>query len=444
MLFSQLIADSAGSFEVRVKISLSGNYVDLSYGDGYQFIDGDTGSALPFLPGRYRLVNAGGKIRVLDGAGRDCGLFRGPLLLKAPSAAPEDFFFRLHNASFGEEYRGSLEVFIDGSALKAVNILDLEAYLRGVLPREIPASWGNYGGMEALKAQAVVSRSYAVYNLERQRHTGFDLCDTDHCQLYGGKSFERQNTDLALLQTRGEILTFNGNCIESFYHASNGGFTEVPQNVWTSSYPYYASVPDPYDDPANPLGLPNFVKHLYAEWIKDIPVASLETILADRGVKSPFEVKKVEITSFSLSGRVQELRIYSTSSHNFSFIKEEARNAFGLRSRLFTVGLEPQPRVWIASSVNGVENKKCYSELEGKWALGGHTMKRMLIGESFSVLSAKGKGAVPYPAFVFEGHGWGHGVGLSQNGAYNRARAGHGYKEILSFYYPGTELEKLY
>lgn len=442
LLFSQITADSADPPEVRVKISMANSHVELSFDSGYILIDRSEGSILPLSPGRYRLVNANGKVQVLDISGNNQGVFAGPLYLKPLSAVPNEHFFQLHNARFGKEYRGALEVFVDGNALAAVNILDLESYLRGVLPREISASWGNYGGMEALKAQAVVSRSYTLYNLGQQRHTGFHLCDTEHCQVYGGKSYEMENTDLALEQTRGEILTFNGICISPFYHASNGGFTEVPQNVWTGSLPYYSSVPDPYDDPANPLGLTNFVKHRYAEWKKDVPIGSLGILLANRGVKNPADVERVEIASFFLSGRVQELRLHDTSGHTVSFFKEEARDAFGLRSQLFTVRSEPEPHVWIASSVNGIETKECFSELEGKWVLSGNTMKRMLIGESFSVLGEGIKSVVPYLGFVFEGHGWGHGVGMSQNGAYNRARAGQGYREILSFYYPGTEIEK--
>ncbi len=443
-LFFQVPVYSAYPPEVRVEISLLNTHVELSFNSGYSLVNMASGAPLPLPGGKYRLVSIRGSIQVLDMLGNSQGVFSGPLYLKPLSSQPNSQFFQIHNARFGLEYRGALEVFLDGNTLRVVNILDLESYLRGVLPREMSPSWGNYGGMEALKAQAVAARTYALYNHSLQRHTNFHLCDTQHCQVYGGKSSETENTDSALNQTRGEILTFNGRGISPFYHASNGGFTEVPQNVWTSSFPYFTSVPDPYDDPANPLGLNNFVVHRYARWEADVPLDSLGLLLVRSGFSNPGEVERVDIVSSFPSGRVQEVRIQGMDGAAVSLFKEKARNVLGLRSQLYTVRSEPEPRVWIASSVNGVERKECFPELEGKWVISGYTMKRMLVGESFPVLGDGVKSSVPYQGLVFEGHGWGHGIGMSQNGAYNRSRAGHSYRDILSFYYPGTEINTGY
>jgi stage II sporulation protein D len=442
--FAGVTVSSAAPPEVKVGISLLHSYVELSFDSGYCLINMAEGSPLPLAEGRYRLVAINGNIQVQDRQGNNRGLFSGPLYLKPLSSQPAEQFFQLHNARSGLEYRGTLEIFLEGNSLKAVNILDLESYLRGVLPREISSSWGNYGGMEALKAQAVASRTYTLYYQSRPRHPRFQLCDMKHCQQYGGKSCETENTDRALRETRGEILTYNGVPISAYYHASNGGFTEVPQNVWTGSYPYYDSVADPYDDPNNPLGLSNFVKHRYADWKKDVPLHSVGALLAGSGFKSPGTVEQVDIAAVSPSGRVQELYIRGAGGNTVSLLKEESRNVFDLASLLYTIRSEAEPRVWIASCANGVESKACFPELEGKWALSGHTRKRMLIGETFSVLGEGVKNAVPYASLIFEGHGSGHGVGLSQNGAYNRSRVGQEYKEILSFYYPGTVIETNY
>lgn len=430
--------------EVRVKISLTGNFVDLTFDSGYTLLNIPEGTPLPLAPGRYLLLSAGGNIQILDNTGSCRGIYTGPLYLQPLSSAPAEQFFQLHNASFGREYRGALEIFLEGQTLAAVNVLELEAYLRGVLPREVPPSWGNYGGMEALKAQGVASRSYTLYHLQRGRHTGYHLCDTQHCQVYGGKSSETENTNSALEQTRGEILTYNGLCIEAFYHASNGGFTEVPENVWRNPLPYYDSAPDPFDHPDNPLGLNNFVQHRYARWKKDLPREFLQLFLASRGINNSGAVEKVEVRSFFPSGRVEELRIQEAGGKALSLFKGEARTALGLRSQLFTVRRDPEPHVWIASAPNGLEKKEPFGELEGKWVIGGQRGKKMLMGERFAVRSASRQSFVPYLAFIFEGNGWGHGIGLSQNGAYNRSRAGQNYREILSFYYPGTAVEKRY
>ena len=130
-----------------------------------------------------------------------------------------------------------------------------QSYLRGVVPREMPPSWGNYGGMEALKAQAVAARAYALYCLGLQSHRHYDLCDTQFTQVYGGKDSETPNTDSAVAQTFGEVLLYDNRVIQPFYHATNGGYTDLAQNVWNNSVPYLDCVADPYDDPANPLNL---------------------------------------------------------------------------------------------------------------------------------------------------------------------------------------------
>ena len=100
----------------------------------------------------------------------------------------------------------------------------------------MPSSWGNYGGIEALKAQAVAARTYALYHQSLQRHSGYHICDNQHCQVYGGKDAESPNTDQAVAETRGELLTYGGKAIEPVYHATNGGFTEQAENVWANSF----------------------------------------------------------------------------------------------------------------------------------------------------------------------------------------------------------------
>lgn len=442
LIFSPVPAFSADAPGLRIEISLQQGYAELTLNGGYKLVNMGDGMPLALPEGRYRLAGGSRGIQVLDMLNNSCGLFGGPLCLKPVSAQPSSQFFQLHNACYGLEYRGALEVYLEGGALKAVNILDLESYLQGVLPREVSPSWGNYGGMEALKAQAVAARTYALYSQSQQKHKNFHLCDTQHCQVYGGKSCEAENTNRALAQTRGEILTYNGTGISPFYHACNGGYTEIPQNVWTGSLPYYTACPDPYDDPANPLGIKNFVTHRYAEWEADVPLDLLAQLLAgNRSGPSAGAIEGVEVISSSPSGRVQELCIQGQDGKNVSLYKESARTDLGLRSQLYTVDNAPESRVWITASVNGAENKECLPELEGKWAQTGHNTKGMLMGGSFMAQGDGLKKLVPYWSLIIKGYGWGHGIGMSQNGAYNRSRDGQGYKEILSFYYPGTEIK---
>lgn len=439
LVFCRASVCSSAPPEIRVGITLSGNALDFSFSSGYELLNSASGASLQLSSGRYKLVSSQDGIKVLDSRNNNCGVYKGTLYLMPLFPQTSDESFCIHNALYGSEYRGALEVSAAGGQVKAVNVLDLESYLRAVVPEEVPSSWGNYGGMEALKSQAVAARSYALYNQGLQRHSGYHVCDALHCQLYGGKSAESNNTDRAVSGTSGEILTYNGSVIEPFYCATNGGYTELSQNVWSTALPYYKSVHDPYDDPSNPLGLSNYIVHRYSTWETSISLKNLSSTLAAGGYGNPGEVKRIYVASSYESGRVGELRIEGTNG-NVSLFKQDARFVFGLRSQLYSIGKKPELTVWIASAASNIETKDCFPELEGKWVASGHTIDKMLTGEQFSALGDGVKGRVPCQGFILTGHGWGHAVGLSQNGAYNRSRAGHSYRDILSFYYPGAQI----
>lgn len=424
--------------ELEVGITLKDSFLRLYFPGSYRLVEQSSGIYADIPPGEYTFLPSENGIEIKDREGRSAFLGN-PLFLES-SAVSEGSVFEIKNASYGKEYRGELKISRDGgSRIAAVNVIDLEAYLRGVVSKEMPPTWGNYGGMEALKAQVVAARTYALYHRSLQRHSGYHICDNQHCQVYGGKNAESPNTDLAVSETRGEILTYNGTVIEPVYHATNGGFTEEARNVWVNSFPYFLSEPDPYDDPDNPLGLNNMVIHTYATWEAEVPCQKASALFSSRG--GP--VERLVIGSSFPSGRVNELIIQGTGGKTVSLFKEQIRTVLGLekiKSQLFTVSEKPEPRVWIASSSNGITKKESFAELEGKWAIGRTGLKSMLLGDRFPVLGSGGSSYVPYAAFIFKGRGFGHGIGMSQNGAYNRSRQGHGYKDILSFYYPGTEI----
>ena len=146
-------------------------------------------------------------------------------------------------------------------------------------------------------------------------------------------------------------------------------------------------------------------------------------------------VKQVKIIS-SFSGRVEEIVMEEKESVTFW----KARTVLGLESQLYTVRSEPEAQLWVASVDNDLQKKESFPELAGKWVINGHNIKSRLSGNRFSVLGDGVQDYIPYASLVFEGRGRGHGVGMSQYGAYNRSRAGQSYREILSFYYPGTDV----
>jgi len=417
---------------LRVGLSITGIHLLLMLEQGDTMINLKSGAAISLMPGTYRLENKGSGIQISDAAGKSHGIFSGPLQL-----VPAQGSFTIGNGRFGSSYRGSLEISMgSNNTLAVVNIVDLESYLRGVVPREMPSSWGSYGGMEALKAQAVVARSYALYHIGSGRHRDdpFDLCDTQHCQVYGGKRAESSNTDTAVAGTRGVVLTWNGQVIAAYYHSTNGGHTECSANVWLNALPFLRSEPDPFDDPQNPSN----IRHHAALWERDVPLSVISALLAGQAAAVP--VESVQVASTFASGRVNELRI-SGGGQTVSFFRERARTALGLRSQLYRVRDLPEPRVWVAAAAaDGRVTRVSTGELEGRWVAGAHGTGGVLTGERFTALAAQRRDSVPYMAYIFEGRGWGHGIGMSQYGAYNRARAGHLHREILSFYYPGTQL----
>jgi stage II sporulation protein D len=143
----------------------------------------------------------------------------------------------------GKSYRGVVEVRVDTSGrLRAVDWVEMETYLRGVVPSELgPEIWPQ---LEALKAQAVAARTYATANLGQFEDDGYDICATPRCQAYGGASAEHPLSDRAIAETKGEIATWEGKPIDALYTATCGGHTEDAKEIFPEQEaPYLVGVP---------------------------------------------------------------------------------------------------------------------------------------------------------------------------------------------------------
>lgn len=136
-------------------------------------------------------------------------------------------------------YRGEFIIENRGGSLVVVNNLPLEDYMLGVVPSEMPSKW-NY---EALKAQAIAARSYAIANRGKRASRGYDLKDTPEDQAYGGASSETATTNSAVLETKGVVITYNQKVIPAYYSSSAGGHTVNAGAVWNKDLPYLKSVP---------------------------------------------------------------------------------------------------------------------------------------------------------------------------------------------------------
>lgn len=138
----------------------------------------------------------------------------------------------------GRRYRGSLRILADGEGVRIVNVVDLEAYLRGVVPAEMMPSWP----AEALRAQAVAARTYTLVRLDPD--AAYDVCATDECQVYRGRGAEHPATDAAVADTAGLVLTYAGAFANTYYHSDSGGVIASSAEVWGRDLPYLQAFQD--------------------------------------------------------------------------------------------------------------------------------------------------------------------------------------------------------
>jgi len=251
-----------------VGLSAYGAYGYALHGKGYKFILGHyyPGTSLGTVEGsnvvRVLLETASGDVTFSEATGA-CGVrleptrsyeahrFGGSVVLRTSGGKPlKRCGGKLRAAGGagtinigGARYRGALEVVpAGGSELNVVNALSLEAYVKGVIPNESPPSWP----MAELKAQAIISRSFALTGTVEG--DGFDLYSDTRSQVYKGLESEYTTSDVAAEQTKGQVLTYEGQVAETLFSACSGGKTESIENVFGSAIPYLVGVPDPYDD----------------------------------------------------------------------------------------------------------------------------------------------------------------------------------------------------
>lgn len=260
-----------------------------------------------------------GRLTLGQGA-RRAAVFTGPVRLQARSAEGWVAWGPSQPES-SRRYRGGLRAVPAGGAFDLVNVLDLEDYLRGVVPREMPASWGD-DALPALVAQAVAARSYALATLKPTAN--YDLYNDDRSQVYGGVSAEDPRTTRAVLSTRGTVLTYDGAVITAFFFSTSGGRTEDVQNVFRSSpRPYLTSVPDPYDR-ISP----------YHVW-PDPPTFTAARLGSLLGLDGP--VADVTVVRRGVSPRVLEARVTTRSGRRTTLTGTSMRASLGLRDTWFTV-----------------------------------------------------------------------------------------------------------
>lgn len=306
--------------------------------------------------------------------------------------------------------------------LMVINALSMQAYLYGVVPREMSKDWP----LEALKAQAVAARNYAMLGMEKHASQGFDICSTSHCQVYGGYSYEGPVSNAAVDATEGLVLHYGSELVQTYYHSNSGGQTENSENIWSSEIPYLRGVSDPYS-----INAPN------SSWSVSVTKSSIQTALEAYGY-SIGSVESVAILDKSENGRVQKLQIVG-SRGSVVLTKEETRKVLGystIKSTWFSFG--------DAQGIPLITSRGQHSASGSRLSVFNGSTAASIDVNTLSVYNGKSYGKVENKEtetghnIVFYGHGYGHGLGMSQWGAKAMAEQGFDFEAILTHYYVDT------
>ena len=292
-------------------------------------------------------------------------------------------------------YPGSIMFRNTNGKLDAINSVDVEDYLRGVIPYEIGKL--DSSRIEALKAQAVAARTYAYKHFNSRESVGFDVYADTKDQVYKGLESATPLTDAAVKATAGVVMTYGGEFIIAYYHSTCGGVTETLATWNRADLPYLKSVPD-----RRPNGKPWCDESSYIKWERrfaDKEIAKLfkananeaKAVFGSANGKDFKKVKSIKIKDKLKSSRIMTLRV-ETDKGYFDVLTDRTR--------------------WLFKKAGTI------------------------LPSSFFTVKKEGK------EWVVTGTGFGHGVGMCQMGVRARAQAGQSYQEILSHYYQGITLEK--
>ena len=307
----------------------------------------------------------------------------------------------------GTWYRGKLVVSVAGSSMRLVNEVPMEHYIYGVVPKEAVPSWPT----EALKAQAVAARTYAMYTMATAKGDSYDLEPTVAHQVYGGKGAEFAATTAAVDATRGIVMTYGGAPIQALFHADGGGYTEDSVHVWGGHEPYLKGVKD-YAQNSDT-----------SAWTVRLTRAQLESKLHAAGkdvgtlkeIKlSPLRKRPMNENDRGVSGRIKSA-VFVGSKRSLTISGDSLMKLLGLKSTLFDFYVNVRP----PATADSFKKPKAY-----------HRFKKA------------------NDIVFIRGYGWGHGLGMSQWGAAAMAqKAGNAkeyYKTILGHYYTGITFDKQY
>lgn len=319
-------------------------------------------------------------------------LFRRRDIVKfLPEKTPSTF--TLNNNS----YEGQLNITAaDSNSLYLINHIDLESYLKGVVPAEIFTD--NDTLIDAVKAQAICARSYSVKRMEKNKNKSFHIFSDVRDQVYKGAGIRTVLGDFSVDETRGSILVHGKQIADTYYHASCGGMLESVENVWSGqSKPYLSAAQDVIGKQFADIESP------YFRWTQQ---------------RTPEQLDSLYNFNFNISHLNDTVQ--DTMDIPFTIHVSERYKSGRIKKMSVQYGINRQ-------ELSGYQIRKFFGWPPGK--LLPSTLLKFSTNDS---------------ALVIQGAGNGHGVGLCQYGAMYKAQKGLQYYHILQSYFPGTTLRKMY
>jgi len=329
----------------------------------------------------------------------------------------------------------------DGAFITVVNMVDIEDYTRGILPNEMNNTWP----LEALKAQACCARSYALSTLNRHNANGFDLCVTEHCQVYRGRNSTNERTDQAVEETKDMYITYEGKLCQTFYASSNGGASESVENVWNDPIPYLQGVIDPYEADIAP-NISNY------RWTIKYTPAQITERLRSRGY-SCSSIVSIVVTKYTPTGNVHTVTITDSNGKKMTFSKRsELITALGVPTQRFNIGgASVESSIYANNPAQQLNPGAQYYAIDSNgetvavpggsiYAITGSGNVTAIEGEKETGSGGSETGLVN-GVFTINGTGRGHLVGMSQYGAYSMAKYhDKDFIEIIKFYFTGVDV----
>lgn len=274
--------------------------------------------------------------------------------------------------------------------LAVVNQLPMEMYIARVIPSEMDP---DHFTLEALKAQAVVARTWATRNRRRHWRFGYNYCDGPHCQVYRGRKSISRRAENATKMTTGEVITINNKVVDAFYHSTCGGNTVFVHEIWRGRPQAHLSR---VEDRWKPSYRAYCARSPYFDWSVTLSDQRLQTLLVQAEVLDKKEkIQDLAVDFVNRSGRVLKVRITTDKQDHV------------IRGSLF------------------------------RRIINGYYRKRRMLSQLYDITMVGKK-------ITINGHGLGHGVGMCQWGARGMAQHGFDYRDIISHYFKGTTLKRLY